>query len=137
MTRKFLLLGLLFVSFTALAWAGRVPEAAYVEHFCGGIVEYRLNDGTRVDCLSPEAAFEYDFSYKWAEAIGQSMHYSNKTGRAPGIVLITNGTSASARHIDHVCSVIERWCLKTVVYSVERVYTENELVFRKLKRECR
>jgi len=64
------------------------PEAQYVQDTCEGVIEYRLSDRTRVDCLTDSHAIEYDFSHKWAEAIGQSLHYSLMTGKRAGIVLI-------------------------------------------------
>lgn len=47
-----------------------------------------LQDRTRVDCLTDEYAIEYDFSNKWAEAIGQALHYGVMTDSRPAIVLI-------------------------------------------------
>jgi len=64
------------------------PEAQYVQDTCEGVIEYRLLDRTRVDCLTDSHAIEYDFSRKWAEAIGQSLHYARMTGKRAGIVLI-------------------------------------------------
>lgn len=66
-------------------------EKEYQEAWCneaGGITEYVLADRTRVDCLTDEYAIEFDFADKWAEAIGQSLHYAEMSGRKPGIVLI-------------------------------------------------
>ena len=56
----------------------------------GGVMEYRLPDGARVDCLTAEYAVEVDFGRKWAEAIGQSIYYAAMTGRKPGILLIVD-----------------------------------------------
>ena len=66
----------------------QAAESDYVKADCMGIIEFRLDDGTRVDCLDVDTAWEYDFAPKWAEAIGQSLHYSRMTGKKPGIVLI-------------------------------------------------
>lgn len=66
-------------------------EKAYQTKWCdqtGGKMEVRLDDATRVDCLTEEFAIEFDFGKKWAESIGQALHYSVKTGRQGGIVLI-------------------------------------------------
>ena len=66
-------------------------EKYYQEKWCkanGGIVEYRLKDGTRVDCLTDEYAIEFDFAVKWAEAIGQSLYYGIMTNHKPAIFLI-------------------------------------------------
>ena len=66
-------------------------EKEYQTAWCnkaGGVMEYRLDDGTRVDCLTDEYAIEFDFAPKWAEAVGQSLYYAGRTGKKPGIVLI-------------------------------------------------
>lgn len=51
-------------------------------------MEYKLEDNTRVDCLTPDYAVEFDFASKWAESIGQSLYYAQKTKRKPAVVLI-------------------------------------------------
>lgn len=53
-----------------------------------GEIEVTLDDRTRVDCLTQDYAIEFDFAKKWAEAIGQALYYSAKTGKQAGIVLI-------------------------------------------------
>ena len=66
-------------------------EKYYQEAWCekaGGVTEYRLDDGTRLDCLTDDYAIEFDFAPKWAESVGQALYYSLKTGRQPGVVLI-------------------------------------------------
>lgn len=65
-------------------------ESDYVKAWCAdkGQREYVLPDKTRVDCLTPEYAIEFDFAKKWAEAVGQSLYYAFMTGLKPGIVLI-------------------------------------------------
>ena len=72
------------------------PEKYYQEKWCtehNGQIEYRLDDGTRVDCLTETHAIEFDFAPKWAESIGQSLYYGAKTDKTPGIVLIIDGYS--------------------------------------------
>lgn len=66
-------------------------EAYYQNEWCGkwnGQTEYQLKDYTRVDCLTESYAVEFDFAKKWAEAVGQSLHYGMMTGKTPAIVLI-------------------------------------------------
>ena len=66
-------------------------EAYYQELWCTeqkGQMEYVLPDYTRVDCLTEDHAIEFDFANKWAESIGQALHYGMMTGKKPGIVLI-------------------------------------------------
>ena len=56
-----------------------------------GVMEYRLKDGSRVDCLTDKYAIEVEFSKKWKEAIGQSLYYGIETGKQPAIAVIVNG----------------------------------------------
>lgn len=53
-----------------------------------GTMEVVLDDGARVDCLTDEYAVEFDFAAKWAESIGQSLYYAQKTGKKPAVMLI-------------------------------------------------
>lgn len=82
---------ILFLFSLAALGAHLYLEREYQDQWCsqyGGIQEYVLDDNSRVDCLTDEYAVEFDFAPKWAEAIGQSLYYAEKTGRKPGIVLI-------------------------------------------------
>lgn len=66
-------------------------EKYYQTKLCAeldGVIEYRLIDKTRVDCLTNEYAIEVDFAKKWAESIGQSLFYAEMTGREPAVGLI-------------------------------------------------
>lgn len=78
------------LSLTQCAEARAATEDDHVREWCpiGAEVEFRLEDGTRVDCLTDEYAIEVDWAHKWAEAIGQSLYYADQTGRKPGILLI-------------------------------------------------
>lgn len=78
----------------AIAWLMRDAEGAAVprgtEAWCahvGGELEYRLADGTRVDCLSARHAWEVDPSARWHECIAQAIVYAVSTGRTPGCAL--------------------------------------------------
>lgn len=66
-------------------------EADYVDQYCtelSGIIEYKLPDNTRVDCLTPVYAMEFDWCHKWAEGVGQSLFYAKMTKKKPVLVLI-------------------------------------------------
>ena len=72
------------------------PEKYYQKIWCAehhGKQEVILSDNTRIDCLTSTHAIEFDFASKWAEAIGQSLHYSNMTNKTAGIVLIVENKS--------------------------------------------
>ena len=66
-------------------------ESSYQHAWCrthNGIEEYENKDKTRVDCLTPYHAVEFDFANKWAESIGQALHYQLMTGKKAMVVLI-------------------------------------------------
>ena len=73
---------------SAAALAADKHEADYVREHCDGLIEFNLEDRSRVDCLTGTHAIEYDYARKWAESIGQSIFYSRMTGKAPAVVLI-------------------------------------------------
>lgn len=50
--------------------------------------EVTMNDRTRCDIVTDTFAIEVDFANKWAESIGQSLHYSLLLGKKPCILLI-------------------------------------------------
>ena len=66
-------------------------ESSYQHAWCSahnGIEEYENKDFTRVDCLTEQNAVEFDFANKWAESIGQALHYQYMTGKKGKVVLI-------------------------------------------------
>lgn len=66
-------------------------EKEYQNYWCNlqnGITEYKLDDNTRVDCLTDKYAVEVDFAPKWSECIGQAVYYAKKTNRKPACLLI-------------------------------------------------
>ena len=66
-------------------------ESSYQHAWCSahkGIEEFENKDFTRVDCLTDYHAVEFDFSNKWAESIGQALHYQLMTGKKAMVVLI-------------------------------------------------
>ena len=71
-------------------YAEKWYESDYVNNYCLGEIEHTLTDKARVDCLTRTHAIEYDYSHKWAEAIGQSLYYASATSKKAGIVLIVN-----------------------------------------------
>lgn len=86
--RILLVLAVVFPQSIALAGHAK-PEKWYQEKWCSGRgrMEVVMPDKTWCDCLTRHNAVEFDFGKKWAEAIGQSLHYARHTGRRAGIVL--------------------------------------------------
>lgn len=69
----------------------RHSESSYQHAWCSmhhGIEEFENKDKTRVDCLTATHAVEFDFANKWAESIGQALHYQKMTGKRAKVVLI-------------------------------------------------
>ena len=62
-------------------------------------------DGTRVDLLGEDYAWEVDWSHKWAEAIGQSLYYAEMTGRKPGVILLTRDKATDRRYL-YRCKIV-------------------------------
>jgi hypothetical protein len=90
------------------------PEKYYQKTWCdehGGVVEYVLDDRTRVDCLTDEYAIEFDFAAKWAESIGQALFYGLKTNRKPSVVLIMEHPEKDQRHLNRLRVVAEKYSI--------------------------
>ena len=94
------------------------PEKWYQEKWCdakGGKTEVVFEDRTRCDCLTNSHAIEFDFGKKWAESIGQALHYSIETGKRAGVVLILEKSgdykywSRLNTIIDHFGLPIDAW----------------------------
>lgn len=109
---------LLLSLFLSLPPGDYSSEKSYQDATCNGIIEYRLDDGTRVDCLTEIYAIEYDFANKWYNALGQSLYYSMKTGKKAGIVLIFRKES-DLKYYHRLMSTIADKCLKIDVRVIE------------------
>jgi hypothetical protein len=91
-------------------------EDDYVNAYCLGIVEHRLPDKTRVDCLTDTHAIEYDFARKWAEAVGQSLHYARMTNKQAGIVLIKK--RGGQKYVDRINAMITHYNLPITLWVI-------------------
>lgn len=58
-----------------------------------------MDDGTRCDIITAFYAIEVEWANKWAEAIGQSLHYASRSNKQPAIILITHNPRKDWRHI--------------------------------------
>jgi len=96
--KYFLLLGviglfLLVLTHSNVNAALKKNEAYYQEILCNdlnGIIEYRLPDRSRVDCLTFEYAIEVDFDKKPYECAAQALYYAIMTNRKPACAFITD-----------------------------------------------
>ena len=83
-------------------------EKDYQVEWCSmhnGTLEYRLDDGARVDCLTSTHAIEFDFANKWAESIGQALYYSIKTRTKARVVLIMEQPEKEQRFLKRLQTV--------------------------------
>jgi hypothetical protein len=114
---------LLITSTTAYAQRSQV-EDFYVNIWCDeqqGVQEVRTSRNTRIDCLTEEFAVEVDFDTKWAEGLGQALHYAAETGLRPAVLLIIqnhNGRDRSA-YLDRLQSTIDFHRMDVTVFVIE------------------
>ena len=87
-----------------------------------GITEYRTKYGTFVDCLTDEYAIEMEFDYNWKEAVGQSLHYAEATGRLPSIVFIRRQKSKKD-YFAELHQVIVEFNLPIKLFIIDEEYT--------------
>ena len=57
-----------------------------------GELEVATKAGTSVDCVKGDYAIEVDPTYKWAEALGQSLHYASEKNLRAKVVLFCDET---------------------------------------------
>jgi len=96
-------------------------ERYYQKVFCDkvhGAMEYRLDDGTRVDCQTSTYSFEVDFGHKAFESVGQALYYAMMTGKRPGIVLIQE-TKADNRYIGRIKPLAKKYGIYLFVINRE------------------
>lgn len=100
----------------------RHAETYYQERWCaeqGGVLEFVVESGARCDCLTTTHAVEFDFADKWAEAIGQSLHYAALTMRRAGIVLIIEDPKKDARQLKRLTTTIQRHRLPIDIWTLK------------------
>ena len=80
-------------------------ESSYQHTWCiehNGTEEFENYDKTRVDCLTDKHAIEFDFADKWAESIGQALHYSFMTGKRAKVILILENPEKQMCYFERV-----------------------------------
>lgn len=101
-------------------------ESSYQHAYCSihnGIEEFELQDKTRIDCLTDDYAIEFDFVNKWAESIGQSLHYGLMTGKKPKVVLILD-----SKYYDKQMVYVERVKKIGQAYGIDVEYISDEIL---------
>ena len=107
-------------SFTFAPTAFARDEKSYQNTLCYGMSQaVRLHDRTIMDCGTAKFAIEIDFSDKWAEAIGQAMHYAAVTERRPGVVLICKQGTSDGICLSHALraeSTLSYWGVQSILW---------------------
>ena len=99
-------------------------ELSYQQAWCkahGGIEEYENKDFTRVDCLTKTHAVEFDFANKWAESIGQALHYGIMTHKKPMVVLILDNPRSQMLYYRRLKRIAK-------MYNIDAEYVTNEIL---------
>lgn len=102
-------------------------EDVYQAYWCGkhdGILEYKLNDNTRVDCLTERYAVEVDFANKWAECIGQSLYYGISTKRKPAALLIMENGEKDIKYLRRLQKVAKKHRIKIFTITPQDLTTD-------------
>lgn len=114
---KYILLLALLVT---IGYSKRLNQESYYQNiWCAdnnGTTEVALNDKTRVDCVTEEYAIEFDFADKYAECIGQSLHYSILTGKQPACALILEHDS-DIKYLERLKIVADKYGIKVFIIS--------------------
>lgn len=111
MKRFYITVFLLLISTLSVQAARLHKEATYQSKWCNemcGRQEVRLDDKTSVDCLTKTHAIEFDFANKVYEAVGQSLYYSVKTNKKPGVVLILENPQKELRYINRLRKIARK-----------------------------
>ena len=82
-----------------------------------GLAEIQTKDKTFVDCLTNIYSVEAEYDYNWKEAIGQSLHYAETTGKEAAILLIIREESTK-NYLSELKRVIKKFNLPITIFIV-------------------
>ena len=91
-------------------------EQIWIDKYCPNNQAHTVT--VLVDCLTDEYAIEFDFSNKWAEAIGQSLYYASQTNRNPAIFILCQNKRCKT-HLHKLNSTIDYYNLNIKVMTNE------------------
>jgi hypothetical protein len=92
-------------------------EQKFQERYCSGMQqEVTMPSGARADCISEEYAIEVDLSNKWAEALGQSLHYASEKSLKAGIILVCVDPVVCNAHSYRLTSTAQKFKLPLTVW---------------------
>jgi hypothetical protein len=99
-------------------------EDFYANIWCAeqnGLGEVKTAQNTRIDCLTEEYAVEVDFDTKWAEGLGQALHYSAESGKKAAVLIIVQNHNQKDRtaYLNRLQSTIAHHQLDVTVFTIE------------------
>jgi len=97
---------------------GEVEIVAGLAEKYFGKAEVVMPDRTRCDLLTDVYAIEADWAHKWAEGVGQCVHYALLTGKAPGLILLTRDRAKDSTHIARATRVCKRLRIQLFVEDI-------------------
>lgn len=129
---KKILFVLMLLTISIVSFSQKQNEKFYQDYFnrfIEGKTEIVLDDKTRVDIVTDTFAIEVDFAHKWAESIGQSLHYAEKLHKTAGILLIVDGDN-DERYVKILMSLaikynVTVWVIDVNDYSWRKVITKT------------
>ena len=107
-------------------------EADYQQSWCNyhkGQIEVELADFTRCDCVTKDNAIEFDFSNKWAESVGQSLHYGLNLHKRAGIVLIMENPERDQYYLQRVIKLAKKY--KIDVWTMKDLTDFNSIAYKR------
>jgi len=119
---KLLITGAFLVPLCAFALVERDYQRAFAAMLSVAQTEVVAVDGSRCDILTPEYAIEVDYANKWAESIGQALHYALMFNRRGGIVLILRKPEDS-HHVERVKNIISQYNLPLILWTMDATKT--------------
>ena len=116
MLKNLFLSSLFFASIIAQGSENKISTQWCKVNF--GISQFRTSYGTYVDCLTEQYAIEAEFDYNWKESIGQSLHYSEATGKQAAILFIKTNKKRKD-YLSELKSVIKFFELPITVFVID------------------
>jgi hypothetical protein len=111
------LISLVIMGIPNLSHARLNLESWYVDKYCPGEIEHVFSDSTRADCIAYGYAAEFDFADKWAESIGQALHYANMANLWPAVVIIIE-SQADCKYLARIEGIAERFVPELAIVTV-------------------
>lgn len=120
----------IFLTSAALAGDFDWPEETYQKLFCRGWKTERIHnvteEGTVSDCISKNHVWEVDFTHKFYEGIGQSLHYSVERDLNAGLILVCGDVGDCTSYGLRLIEVVKKFELPLTILFCNAGYVNRE-----------